>query len=34
MCYFGNYFKAEDLIREIVEIEEVPLEEIAAELEK
>jgi len=34
MCYFGNYCKGEDLIKESSEIEEVPIDEIASELEK
>ena len=34
MCYYGNYCKGEDLIKEVSEIEEVPIDEIASELEK
>jgi len=38
MCYYGNYCKKEDLLKnklsESLELEEIPLEEIVPEFEK
>ena len=33
MCYYTNYCRKEDLLKENIELEEVPLEELVPELE-